>query len=164
MHEIKINMGDLELTNKTGVILIAPGLGSCIGLAAYDKRSKLAGMAHIVLPDSGIKANTNSEEKIGKYADIAVPALLGKMLSLGSRKEDLIIKIVGGAQMFSFKNDVDILNIGHRNTVAVKKALDSLGLTITKADTGGNKGRTFTLNVMNGSFSLRITGQQEMEF
>lgn len=163
MHEINVKMGELEMTTKPGVKLVAPSLGSCIGFAVYDKMSRMAGMAHIVLPDSNISNNKNMENSPGKYADIAVPLLLNKMLSLGAKKENLIIKIAGGAQMFALKSSSDILNIGQRNAAAVKNEVEKLGLSILKAHTGGNKGRTFSLNPINGTFLLRVIGQQEVE-
>ena len=164
MHEINVKMGEIELTTKAGVVLVTSGLGSCIGLAVYDKKSRMAGMAHIVLPASNTVSTENIDDKQGKYANIAVPSLLEKMLSLGSKKEDLIIKIVGGAQMFNFKNSSSALNIGRRNIIAVKNAVEDIGLCIHKSHTGGNKGRTFSLNVLNGTFYLKITSQKEIEF
>lgn len=165
MQEINVKMGEIELTNKTAITLAASSLGSCIGLGVFDRKSRMAGMAHIVLPDSKIGYNRhNNEEQPGKYADTAVPALIGKMLSLGSKKEDLVIKIAGGAQMFNLQGDSNVMNIGARNAEAVLNALATLGLRPIKSDTGGNKGRTLKLKVMDGSFSLKIIGQQEVEF
>jgi len=49
---INIGMSQIEITSKPGTVLVAPSLGSCIGLAIYDPILKLGVMAHIVLPDS----------------------------------------------------------------------------------------------------------------
>jgi chemotaxis protein CheD len=163
MQEINVKMGEMQLTTRPGVVLVAPSLGSCIGFGVYDKKSRMAAMAHIVLPDSAV-SSSSAATQLGKYADIAVPTILEKMLSLGSKKENLIIKIAGGAQMFNLNTGSNILNIGQRNTVAVQQAVANLGLTIAKADTGGNQGRTFKLNAVNGLFTLRIIGQEEVEF
>jgi len=53
-------------------------LGSCLGLALYDRRLKLGGLAHIVLP----KAPAGPCELPGKFVDTAVPALIRKMEAL----------------------------------------------------------------------------------
>ena len=158
---INIGMSQIEVSSKPGTVLAAPSLGSCIGLAIYDPDSKVGGMAHIVLPDSAkvLKVSENQ----GKYADTAVPEMLKKMISLGANKNKLIVKIAGGAQMFNLQQGANVLNIGFRNTVAVKAALSKEGLEITKSDTGGNKGRTFKLDVLTGSFSVKIIGQNEVE-
>lgn len=158
---INVGMSQIEVSAIQDTILLAPGLGSCIGLAIYDPVKKIAGMAHIVLPDSEKVAKDS--EPLGKYANTAVPELFKKLLSLGANKKDFIIKIAGGSQMFNFKQESNVLNIGTRNIIAVKTALTKEGAIILKADTGGNKGRTFKLDAKTGKFSVKIIGQDEIE-
>ena len=52
-------------------------LGSCIGLALYDRRRKIGGLAHIVLP-----ASRGRTELPGKFVDTAIPGLLREMEEL----------------------------------------------------------------------------------
>lgn len=158
---INIGMSQIEVSSKPGTILTAPSLGSCIGLAIYDPVSKIGGMAHIVLPESAKTLKENENQ--GKYADTAIPEILKKMFSMGANKNKFIIKMAGGAQMFNLQKGANVLNIGFRNTIAVKSALSKEGLEITKSDTGGNKGRTFKLDVQTGAFSVKIIGQTEVE-
>lgn len=164
MQEINVKMGEIELTTKPGTILKTPGLGSGVGFAVYDKKARMAGMAHIVLPDSTVVSNPADEKNPGKYADISIPALLGKMLSLGSKKENLVIKIAGGAQMFNIEGNSNAVNIGYRNVKSVYNAVEEMGLTVTRADTGGSIGRMIKLNALNGTFYLTVIGQKEVEF
>ena len=46
-----IGIGKLDVGYEN-TTLISIGLGSCVGLALYDKFHKIGGMAHIMLPDS----------------------------------------------------------------------------------------------------------------
>lgn len=46
---IKVGMADLNYTRHPG-ILVTLGLGSCVGIALYDKKIKMIGLAHIMLP------------------------------------------------------------------------------------------------------------------
>jgi len=158
---INIGMSHIEVTSKPGMVLIAPSLGSCIGLGIYDPDAKIAGMAHVVLPESTKIMKEN--ETNGKYADTAVPELLARMYAMGANKRKLIVKIAGGAQMFSFQKATNVLNIGLRNTIAVKSALSKEGIEVLKSDTGGNKGRTFKLDVQTGIFTVKLIGQNEVE-
>ena len=161
MNILNVGMGEIKLSNTPGSIIAAPGLGSCIGLAMYDPTVKLGGMAHIVLPDS---TNINKPGALpGKYADLAVPELLNQMIKQGAKKNNIIIKMAGGAQMFSFEKGGNILNIGMRNTIAVKANLSAQGQTIRANDTGGNKGRTVRLDISTGKVYVKIIGQQEVE-
>ena len=54
----------------------------------------------------------------GKYADLAIPALLELVRRAGARKERLEIVIVGGAKMFALGAGLDI---GARNDAAVRE-------------------------------------------
>ena len=158
---VNVGMGEIQVTNSAGTSLVAPGLGSCIGLTIYDPMAKVGGMVHVVLPDS-----TNVTKEItllGKYADKAVPEILAKLYKLGAKKQNMVLKMAGGSQMFNLEKGYNILNVGMRNTIAVKAALSKEGLTVKAADTGGNKGRTLKLDVATGIVSVRIIGQLEQE-
>ena len=51
-------MGELAVSGTVGDELVAIGLGSCIGLALVDRDANVAGLAHVVLPESQGKAGT----------------------------------------------------------------------------------------------------------
>jgi chemotaxis protein CheD len=161
MNSINVGMGEIHVSKTSGTVLIAPGLGSCIGLVIYDPIQKVGGMAHVVLPDSSSAKSNNS--LAGKYADIAIPELLNKLYALGALKCNLIVKIAGGAQMFNLDRGGNILNIGVRNVTAVKEALAKERLEIKASDTGGNTGRTLKFDVSSGKIYVKSIGQPEGE-
>lgn len=160
MTTINVGMSEIHISGSKSTLLVAPGLGSCIGLIMYDPVAKIGGMAHVVLPDS----TTSTKELIhpGKFADTAVPELLSMLTKKGASKHNLIIKISGGAQMFSLERGGNVLNIGMRNAIAVKAALAKERLNLKSADTGGNKGRTMRLEIETGIVYVRCIGQQEV--
>ncbi len=164
MQEIVLKSGELELTTRQNVIMYTTELGSSVAMAVYDRKSRMAGMAHIVLPDSSISNENDIIEEFGKFADTAVPAVLERLLSLGSKKEDLIIKIAGGANMYGIDENSYPFNIGQRNIMATQQAVGKLNLEIIDSDTGGNKGRALKLNVMQGMFYIKTANQSEVEF
>ena len=43
-------MGEMSVSSDEDTVLTCLGLGSCVGLAAYDPIAKVGGMVHIVLP------------------------------------------------------------------------------------------------------------------
>jgi chemotaxis protein CheD len=55
--EIRIKMAEYTVAKPPNV-LVTLGLGSCIGLALYDKYSKVSGLIHFMLPASNGKKNT----------------------------------------------------------------------------------------------------------
>ena len=111
------------------------GLGSCIALILHDQRRSLAGLAHIMLPES-----RGDTDRPGKFADTAIDALLEEMGGAGSTKSSLTAIVVGGASMFEFS--ANSLNIGERNAVAVKGLLQEQGIRIEHEETGGKVGRS----------------------
>lgn len=151
---IKVGMADLKAV-KSPNILTTLGLGSCIGIALYDRQVKVAGLAHIMLPDSTqIKNNVNK----AKFADTGIELLIAQMIALGCTKGRLTAKIAGGAQMFSFGSANDIMKIGMRNAIATKEILSNYNIPILSEDTGGNYGRTIELYSDTGKLVVKTIG------
>lgn len=157
MEIIKVGMADLNVIKAPG-ILTTLGLGSCVGIALYDKYNKIAGLAHIMLPSS--KEIKNNENK-AKFADTGIELLIEMMVKEGAKKENLTAKVTGGSQMFSFNNNNSVLKIGERNVTATKEKLKDLNIRIISEDTGGNYGRTIELNAEDGSLLIKTIGHGE---
>ena len=151
---VKVGMADLQTSSHPG-ILTTLGLGSCVGVSLYDPISKIIGMAHVMLPLS-TQARNNSNE--AKFADTAIVKLVGDMIKLGARKEKIVAKLAGGAQMFSFNQSSDIMRIGARNVAASKDKLEELKIPIISEDTGGNHGRTIELYSNDGRLLIKTIG------
>jgi chemotaxis protein CheD len=151
---IIVGMADLNATRSPGA-LTTLGLGSCVGIALYDSINKVAGLAHIMLPDSTqIKNNSNQ----AKFADTATVKLIGDMQRLGAKKEYLKAKIAGGAQMFAFNSTNDSMRIGDRNVEATIRLLKRLGIPLLAKDTGESYGRTVELFAEDGRFLIKTIG------
>lgn len=158
-NEVKVGIADLNLVLDPGTIMTI-GLGSCIGIALYDRNKKVAGLSHIMLPDS---TQFKSASNPMKFADSAIPILVDKMKDQGCRKQNIVAKIAGGASMFNFSDKSIISDIGKRNSDAVKKALKEIGIPIIAEDTGGDKGRTMILEASTGKVTLKIVGKGIVE-
>jgi chemotaxis protein CheD len=152
---IVVGMADLRTCKSPG-ILTTLGLGSCIGIALYDPQAKVAGLAHIMLPDS--KAIHNNQNQ-AKFADTAIVKLVADMEKLGAHKRNIKAKIAGGAQMFAFNATNENLRVGDRNVEATKKILGQMGIAIIAEETGANFGRTVELYADDGRFLIKAIGQ-----
>src|SRR5699024_2587460 len=117
---VKVGIADLNVVEAPNKIRTS-GLGSCVGVVIYDNYKKVAGLAHVMLPDS--KLTKQQEFNKYKYADTAIDSLVNQLIALGARKSQLKAKVAGGAQMFQFQTGSDIMRIGPRNTEAVKEQL-----------------------------------------
>lgn len=153
-NEKRIGIADYKVSDSPDK-LITLGLGSCVGIAIYDSRTKRGGLSHIMLPDS---KSFTKDIKVEKFADLAIPQMI-KEISNGSSKK-LVAKIAGGASMFSFSNTGN--NIGARNVEAVEEVLKSLKIPILASDTGGKIGRTMVVDLDDFSVSIK-NGNKEIK-
>lgn len=147
-ENVVIGIGDYAVS-KDGSPLSTVGLGSCIGIVIYDSRKKVAGLSHIMLPAMGSK-----KDRIGKYADTAIPALLEEMKRKGCRPQVCKAKIAGGASLFTFKDDS--LQIGKRNAEAVEDILRKHHIRVVGKDVGGDRGRTITFYPDSEELHIRM--------
>jgi len=142
-------MGEFAVSKTDGDELVAIGLGSCIGLALVDQQAGVAGLAHVVLPDSN-----GCKGPAAKFADTAVPELISALERAGAIKRRLQAVLIGGARMFAIGASLDI---GARNAAAVKEHLDRAGISIHAQETGGNRGRTARV-VLGSDISSQLAG------
>ncbi len=149
---VKVGMADLNIATDKAV-LKTTGLGSCVGLTLFDERSKIAGMAHVMLPSSQITREASIN--IAKYADTAIPYLIERMKQAGANESRLIAKMAGGAQMFAFASQSETMRIGPRNVESCKEILNKFSIMIASEDTGGNYGRTIELDSQTGVLHIR---------
>ena len=131
------------------------GLGSCVGVVLYDESKKLAGLVHVMLPDSTLNRTTQINE--AKFADTGVKAMAETLKRQGALR--LKAKIAGGAQMFQFTSDKDSMRIGPRNVEAVKTQLRKLAIQLVAEDTGGNSGRTIEFDPATSILHVRTVNQ-----
>ncbi|MDR2175448.1 MAG: chemotaxis protein CheD [Synergistaceae bacterium] len=155
-----VGMADLVVAAAPAT-LITLGLGSCIGLVIFDSVAKVVGMAHIMLPDS---RGSKAVEKVGKFADTAVPAVIDEMLKKGASKTRMKAKIAGGAQMFAVPGaNTDFLAVGARNIKETTDMLSKAGIPLVASDTGGNKGRTVEFSTNTWMLTIKTLGKGKTE-
>ena len=144
MDFLRINIGEIAISDKPGTF-VCHGLSSCIGLFVYDYRARVAGAAHIQLPDIHHVGN-NLE-----YAEPAVNELVNRIRSLGCLL--LKAKLTGGASLFS----QDSYEVGKRNALVVKRLLKKLGVTVTAEDLGGCFGRTARFHFPDNRLNIQTS-------
>jgi chemotaxis protein CheD len=155
---MKLNVGISDWkVGKPPDELVTYALGSCVGICLYDRIRKVAGLSHIMLPDSKSSGEANVNRM--KFADTAIPDMLNKMVAMGAMRASITARIAGGALMFNV--GCDRFNIGERNIVAVKAALQSLRIPITAQDTGLNYGRTVFFNAESGEVKIKSATKGE---
>lgn len=154
MAQLKVGIADYKITEAPNS-LITYGLGSCVGIALYDKKTRKGGLIHIMLADSSSFSDTS---KWIKFADLAIPRVVTEITR--GRKHSLVAKIAGGASMFSFKTSSSGLQIGERNIQKVKEVLKDLSIPIIGEDVGGKTGRTMTVDLESFEVNIRLVNRE----
>ena len=131
--------------------LMTIGLGSCVAIALHDATHRVAGLAHVLLPDPSVARDATN---LARFASTAVPLLVGEMRALGARGA-IAAKLAGGASLFGTLLATGGAQMGARNVVAAHAALRAAGITIVAEETGGATGRSVSLDVSSGAFTIR---------
>ena len=130
------------------------GIGSCIAPVIYDKKQKVVGISHILLPTYKNKIVVGYPHK---YADHSLRLLLQDLINLGAVKENLMAIIVGGSRIF----DLDENIVGIDNIRAIKEELKKFKITIIGEDKGGSEGRGIIFDTKDFSVYVKSTRENE---
>ena len=125
------------------------GLGSCVAVILYDSGTRTGGIVHVLLPHA--PARCDREEK---YADTGTRKLIREMIGCGIRKERLVAKLVGGAQMFPGLN-IAIANIGRENSMTARSVLREHSIRVVAEELEGNRGRSALFDSTTGHVTVR---------
>jgi len=118
-------------------------LGSCVSVCFCDPVKSIGGINHYMLPywnGDGLETP--------KYGNVAIVQLLNKMLEYGVRKDDIVCKIFGGAEVLGEQNSV--FNVGQRNIELAYRMVSDLGIKVANSSTGGKLGRKIHFNTGTG--------------
>lgn len=153
-EQIRVGIADYKMTTAPNE-LVTIGLGSCVGIALYAPKSRMGALSHIMLPDSRSFRDTSNWPK---FADLALPKIANELQRVAN-EDRLIAKLVGGASMFSFSSGRDTLQIGERNSEAVRHVLRALNITIIAEDLGGNVGRSMYVDLQTFDVRVRLANR-----
>ena len=148
--EARVKVAALATLAGTGR-LVTVGLGSCVAITLWDKARRAGALAHVLLPEPHANAVV---ENPAKFASTAVPALTEAMRECGARGP-YVATLTGGAGLFGQLLKMRGENVGGRNVLAATEALERARIPIVGTDTGGDYGRTVSLDVTDGTVTVR---------
>lgn len=156
--EVVVEMADFGVASGDAVLVTA-GLGSCVAVALHDPTTRVAGLAHILLPSIGIGP---PPMRPAKYADTGVPVLVEEMRRRGATGP-LVARLAGGAKMFAALFSSGGINMGQRNIRASRAALYKLGIPVVAQDVGGEYGRSVRIIAATGAMTVRSLAGGDIE-
>jgi chemotaxis protein CheD len=119
-------------------------VGSGVALCLWDSAHRIGGANHFMLPEGPADS-----ENATRYANVANPALLQRMLDLGADPKTLQARIFGGSlPAVTFGNGGD--RLGDRNVQAVTHFLNMQGIRVLQTEVGGTHGRKLVFHTDDG--------------
>ncbi len=158
-NNLAVGLGEIKVSRNLGDVLVAYGLGSCVGIGLHDPVTRVSGLLHAILP-----SNPNGTlDTSAKYVDTGIPSMIDQMIRMGANKNRMVVRMAGGANMLVAPGFSQVLNIGQRNVDNALIVLKALNLKLSSQETGGNIGRTVRFYVADGRMTIRTMGNQERE-
>jgi chemotaxis protein CheD len=143
-------VADLQVGSGEDVLMTI-GLGSCVAILLYDRNARIGGLAHVLLPSPAL---IRQDSNAAKFPQTAVPRLLELMSQRGASPRRITGRLVGGASMFASLAAPGTIQMGERNVVASRQALNSHGIPLTGEAVGADFGRTVWLRVADGQVEV----------
>ncbi|MDR2152506.1 MAG: chemotaxis protein CheD [Helicobacteraceae bacterium] len=146
-----IHVGEIYIAEKPSEI--ATVLGSCVGVCLFDRRLKIGGLNHYLLPlwnGNGLKSP--------KFGNVSIPKMIEQMKALGCKIGDMEAKVFGGASVSA--TNLEDMMIGKKNIVIAKEILAQNKIPIVAEDTGGRRGRRIVMRSDDNRVWLRYTGTE----
>ena|SRR5690606_2265694 len=157
-QRVTVRVGEARIA-KAGATLAALGLGSCVAIVLYDPEAKIAGLAHVLLPDPSSARHPGPP---GRFATTAVPWLIKGMVEHGAARARLYGRLVGGANMFPQLVASGGGTLGMRNAAAARAALQAAGIVVRGEDIGGEHGRSVFVSAVDGRILVRSVQQADV--
>lgn len=157
MGHIILGIGDTRASADPEDVLRTLGLGSCVAIIFLDTTARVAGMAHVALPEART-CPERAAHRPGYCADTAIPHLLRKMRNAGASPSirDYTVKLVGGAHILDPNRAFDL---GHRNVLAIRRILWQHGTGPLAEDLGGDFSRSVEVRLSDGAVLITSPGR-----
>ncbi len=149
----------MALSDSPEELLITYSLGSCIAVIIFDPLAGVGGMLHYMLPESSLDPE-KAKKNPCVFADTGITHLFKNSYLMGAKKEHIVVKTVGGAQILDPNG---IFNIGTRNYLAMRKIFWKNNVAIAAEHVGGENNRTVRLEMDSGRVIVKVGTEAEIE-
>ncbi len=150
--------------------LIQTTLGSCVSVCVFDRRLKIGGMIHFLLPNANVtpsampNESTNSPQDPLNFGNHAIRHLLRGFKEKGSNPKDLEIAILGGllTDPASVSSNSTANQVALANVAMADQELARLGLHAAKRVVNSvGKSLQVRFNSASGEINYKLGGTGE---
>lgn len=147
-------MAQMRLWNQGSGLLGTRSLGSCLAVMIRDRKGRLGGLAHCMLPLSQLDAGVAEIEPC-TFTDSGIAALRDALLREGAKPDALEAYMAGGASLLG---DAPAMRMGSRNVQVAHMLLDQFEIPVRAEDVGGQLPRSVWFNPAAGWVDVFCAG------
>lgn len=153
---VRVLPGDYYVTGEKDVTIVTI-LGSCVAACVRDPFTGFGGLNHFMLPE-GDSGEWNGIGAAFRYGNFAMEALINAVLKSGCARQNLEVKLFGGANMHG-----SAAGVGQKNALFAKRYLEVEGIPLTSADLGSEFGRRIHYDPATGKVQRLMLKSREDE-
>ena len=150
LPEIYLQPGEVYLARSPAILKTV--LGSCVGVTFWSPRLGVGALCHGVLPRCPPGVGTREGYR---YVDFAISDLARQFEMLGVARDEIQVKVFGGADVLPVHAASLRATVGHQNWRTALEVLRDQSFTVLASDMGGSVGRTIQFHTGTGEVLLR---------
>jgi chemotaxis protein CheD len=150
---IYLKPGELVTTHEPAIITTI--LGSCVAVTMFSKRLRMGSICHAMLP----KNPPSNGSDTFRYVDSSILYMIEKLLLVGVRKDEIVVKLLGGADVLD-RIDGRTISVGQQNIRQAVEIIRKEGLSLAACDVGGQFGRKIVFYGHTGRVLLRRVNRE----
>jgi chemotaxis protein CheD len=164
LPDLDLQPGELYLAREPAILRTI--LGSCVGVTFWSARLGAGALCHGVLPKCPRVWPAGSKNSEGhRYVDFSIRYLAREFASLGACRQELQVKLFGGADVLPVSGVRNKPTVGALNCKVAEDVLAEEGLTVCASDLGGIRGRRIHFHTGTGEVLLhRLAAWREPDW
>jgi chemotaxis protein CheD len=152
--EVYVQPGESHLVAEPAVLRTV--LGSCVGIAWFIPRLGLGALCHPMLPSCPVDMRTHIRPAAGRrYVDYAIHEMASSLDALGVRRNEVQVKLFGGADVLPAITDPRRPTVGHMNSEVAARVLREEGFRVSASSLGGSCGLNLRFDTTSGEVLVR---------
>ena len=149
--------GEVHLVRRAAILQTI--LGSCVGVTFWSERLGAGALSHGVLPREPAEYPPGFSASDGcYYVDFSIRYLARQFDALGAKRDELQIKVFGGADVLDMASTSGKLSVGALNCQAASEVLALEGLRVLASDLRGMRGRKIQFHTGTGEVLVQRLG------
>lgn len=152
MARVFLLPGEYHISKKP--VVIETLVGSCVSVCLYNGKTGHAAMNHFLQAEPSA---ANCDDDIGQYGSGATEHIIRSLMKFDDRANHYRAQIFGGAAVLKVSSSAS--DVGQNNIDIARKILAAHGISITREEIGGTRGRRVRFDTGADKIFCRFAGE-----